>query len=112
MLRDQAKVPGWYAARVSVHYTTCNICEATCGLAVHVERGRIARIEPAGGAALYDALSQGAAQLRRFASAANTSELILLTDGVSSPGDFEGLAQTMTSSKMTVSTVAVGDAGQ
>ncbi|MCB9660764.1 MAG: molybdopterin-dependent oxidoreductase [Sandaracinaceae bacterium] len=29
-----------------VHYTTCNICEATCGLAVHVERGRIARIEP------------------------------------------------------------------
>jgi anaerobic selenocysteine-containing dehydrogenase len=31
---------------VSVHYTTCNICEATCGLRVHVEGTRVTRIEP------------------------------------------------------------------
>jgi anaerobic selenocysteine-containing dehydrogenase len=31
---------------MTVHYTTCNICEATCGLAAHVEGGRVTRIEP------------------------------------------------------------------
>ena len=28
------------------HYTTCNICEATCGLAVHVDGHRVTHIEP------------------------------------------------------------------
>lgn len=28
------------------HYTTCNICEATCGLAVHVSGNRVTGIEP------------------------------------------------------------------
>jgi hypothetical protein len=35
--------------------------------------------------------------------------VILLTDGISSEGDFEGMAQQMSSAKITVSTVAVGD---
>lgn len=29
-----------------IKYTTCNICEATCGLAAHVEGSRVTRIEP------------------------------------------------------------------
>ena len=33
----------------------------------------------------------------------------VLTDGVSEPADFEGIAQNMVQSKMTCSTVAVGD---
>ena len=31
---------------MSIHYTTCNICEATCGLAVHVDGHRVTHIEP------------------------------------------------------------------
>lgn len=31
---------------MTIHYTTCNICEATCGLAAHVEGGRVTHIEP------------------------------------------------------------------
>lgn len=34
--------------------------------------------------------------------------LVLLTDGISSPGELEGMAQQMVASRMTVSTVAVG----
>jgi hypothetical protein len=44
-----------------------------------------------------------------MAATARLKHAILLTDGVSSPGDFEGMAQQMVSSKMTVSTVAVGE---
>jgi hypothetical protein len=39
--------------------------------------------------------------------------MIILTDGVSSPGDFEGIAQAMAAERITVSTVAMGsDAAQ
>jgi hypothetical protein len=44
-----------------------------------------------------------------LATPAKLKHVILLTDGVSSPGDFEGMAQQMASAMMTVSTVAVGD---
>jgi len=38
-----------------------------------------------------------------------TQHVIVLTDGVSEPADFEGIAQSMTQAKITCSTVAVGD---
>ena len=39
--------------------------------------------------------------------------MIILTDGISSPGDFEGIAQSMNADRITVSTVAIGgDADQ
>lgn len=44
-----------------------------------------------------------------MATPANLKHVIMLTDGISSPGDFEGLAQQMASSKITISTVAVGE---
>ena len=50
--------------------------------------------------AALEALQQTPAKLKH---------VIMLTDGISEPADFEGIAQTMAQSKITCSTVAVGD---
>jgi uncharacterized membrane protein len=68
---------------------------------------RISSIEAGGGTtmgppmeAAYEALQSTPAKLKH---------VIVLTDGVSEPADFEGIAQNMAQSKMTCTTVAVGD---
>jgi Ca-activated chloride channel family protein len=67
----------------------------------------IATIDAGGGTTMYPAMEQGYEFL--LATPAKLKHMILLTDGISSPGDFEGIAQQMASNKMTVSTVAVGE---
>ena len=67
----------------------------------------IARIDAGGGTTMYPAMEMSYEML--LAASAKLKHVILLTDGISSPGDFEGLAQTMASAKMTVSTVAIGE---
>jgi Ca-activated chloride channel family protein len=67
---------------------------------------RIATIEAGGGTSIYPALSDAYEAL--LAASAKLKHVILLTDGHSSPGDFEGLAGDMAASRMTVSAVAVG----
>jgi uncharacterized protein YegL len=67
----------------------------------------IGRIEAGGGTTMYPAMEMAFEMLS--ATTAKLKHVILLTDGVSSPGDFEGMAQQMVSAKMTVSTVAVGE---
>ncbi len=66
----------------------------------------IARIDVGGGTVMYPAMEQGFEMLQQ--TVAKLKHMIVLTDGVSAPGDFEGLAQQMSSLKMTVSTVAMG----
>ena len=68
---------------------------------------KISSIEAGGGTimgppmeAAHDALQNTPAKVKH---------VIVLTDGVSEPADFEGIAQNMTQAKMTCSTVAVGD---
>jgi Ca-activated chloride channel family protein len=68
---------------------------------------KISAVEAGGGTtmgppmeAAYEALQNTPAKLKH---------VIMLTDGVSEPADFEGIAQNMASAKMTCSTVAVGD---
>jgi uncharacterized membrane protein len=68
---------------------------------------KISGIEAGGGTimgppmeAAYDALRDTAAKLKH---------VIILTDGVSEPADFEGIAQNMAQAKQTCTTVAVGD---
>jgi uncharacterized membrane protein len=68
---------------------------------------KISTIEAGGGTtmgppmeAALDALQQTPAKLKH---------VIVLTDGVSEPADFTGIAQNMTQAKVTCSTVAVGD---
>ncbi|MCH2209872.1 MAG: VWA domain-containing protein [Fuerstiella sp.] len=67
----------------------------------------IARINAGGGTSMHPAMETAYEMLQ--STSAKLKHVILLTDGVSSPGDFEGIAQTMVSARITLSTVAVGD---
>ncbi len=74
---------------------------------------RVARLETAGGAALYDALNQAAAQLRRLASPASTDELVLLVDGPPTRGpreadDFVRLATALSREGIRITTIGLG----
>jgi len=67
----------------------------------------ISRIESSGGTNMYPAMEMSFEML--MTTSAKLKHVILLTDGISSGSDFEGMAQQMSSAKITVSTVAVGD---
>lgn len=67
----------------------------------------ISRIEAGGGTTMYPAMEEAYNSLQ--AATAKLKHVIVLTDGISSPGDFEGIAQSMASSRITCSTVAVGE---
>lgn len=81
-----------------------------CELRAASDRGyitdQISTIDAGGGTTMYPAM-EDAYQALRTASA-KLKHCILLTDGISSPGDFEGLASEMAASQMTVSTVGMG----
>lgn len=66
----------------------------------------ISRIDAGGGTTMFPAMEMAFEMLSQ--TSAKLKHTILLTDGVSTPGDFEGMAQQMVSAKMTVSTVAAG----
>jgi uncharacterized membrane protein len=66
----------------------------------------ISRIEASGGTTMYPAMEQAFTMLK--GTTARLKHVIILTDGVSSPGDFAGLAAEMAQERITVSTVAVG----
>ena len=67
----------------------------------------ISRIEAGGGTTMYPAMEEAYNILQ--GSTAKLKHVIVLTDGISSPGDFEGIAQQMVSSRITCSTVGVGE---
>ncbi len=85
-------------------YVISDMQPATNASRIHSE---IAQIEAGGGTTMYPAMEKSYELLN--ATSAKLKHLILLTDGVSTPGDFEGLAQQMASAKITVSTVAMGE---
>ena len=71
---------------------------------------RIAGIEASGGTTLYPAMEEAYQALQ--ATSAKLKHVIILTDGHSTPGDFDGMTQEMAASRITVSTVGIGDADQ
>lgn len=72
---------------------------------------RIAGLEAGGGTVMAPAMEEGYEVLR--GAIAKLKHMIILTDGISAPGDFEGIAQAMAADRITVSTVAMGaDADQ
>ena len=72
---------------------------------------RIASLEAGGGTVMAPAMEEAHETLR--STVAKLKHVIILTDGVSSPGDFEGIAQAMAADRITCSTVAMGgDADQ
>ncbi|MFO0953363.1 MAG: VWA domain-containing protein [Isosphaeraceae bacterium] len=72
---------------------------------------RIAALEAGGGTVMAPAMEEAHETLR--STVAKLKHVIILTDGVSAPGDFEGISQAMAADRITVSTVAMGsDAAQ
>lgn len=71
---------------------------------------RISSIEAGGGTALYPAMEQAFQALQ--STNARLKHVIILTDGYSTPGDFDGITQDMAAARITVSTVGIGDADQ
>ncbi len=67
----------------------------------------ISRIEAGGGTVMYPAMEEGYKALQ--SAVAKLKHMIVLTDGISSPGDFEGISQAMAQSRITVSTVGVAE---
>ena len=59
-----------------------------------------------GGTSIYPALEQALGELSRLNT--NLKHVILLTDGQSAPGDFEGIARDFAARGITISAVAVG----
>ncbi|MCH6257846.1 VWA domain-containing protein [Puniceicoccaceae bacterium K14] len=75
---------------------------------------RIQSIEAIGGSALYDALNQGAAQLRRHRTPTSVNRMLVLSDGPPTKGpreidDFIALANLFTSEGLSVSTIGLGE---
>ena len=68
--------------------------------------GTIARLRAGGGTSIDPALREAHRILK--SARAKLKHVILLSDGRSSPGDFEGLMAAMTADRITVSTVAIG----
>ncbi|MFB3787520.1 MAG: VWA domain-containing protein [bacterium] len=66
----------------------------------------IEQIQIGGGTSMYPALEMAYEQL--YASPAPLKHVIVLTDGQSMPGDFEGIVNQMAQDKITVSTVGIG----
>ncbi|MCL2624749.1 MAG: VWA domain-containing protein, partial [Planctomycetaceae bacterium] len=69
---------------------------------------QISTIEAGGGTSMYKPMVDAYDQLTR--ASAKLKHTIVLTDGWSEPGDFEGIARQMVNSQITLSTVGVGDA--
>ena len=69
--------------------------------------GRIATIGAGGGTNLYPALTEARDALRR--TAAKLKHVIVLTDGQSAPGDFDGVVRELAGDRVTVSAVGVGE---
>lgn len=68
---------------------------------------RISTLEAGGGTNMAPAMDEAHQALSR--TPAKLKHAIILTDGISAPGDFEGIAQAMASARITVSTVGVGE---
>ncbi len=67
---------------------------------------RIAMLEAGGGTVMAPAMEEAYDILR--GAVAKLKHMIILTDGYSAPGDFQGIAQAMAGDRITLSTVAMG----
>ncbi|MDO5565302.1 MAG: VWA domain-containing protein [Planctomycetia bacterium] len=69
---------------------------------------RLAQLTAGAGTSIYPALVEAFNQLDRVE--AKRKHVILLTDGHSEPGDFDGILERMTAGNITLSTVGLGEA--
>jgi Mg-chelatase subunit ChlD len=71
---------------------------------------RISSIEAGGGTRMYPAMEEAYEALKN--TVAKLKHVIILTDGVSEPGDFEGITTNMANERITVTTVAISSGGE
>ncbi|MBN2785298.1 MAG: VWA domain-containing protein, partial [Pontiellaceae bacterium] len=81
-------------------------CDMTPASDIGRVQDAIDSLQAGGGTSMYPAMAEGESMLR--SAGTRIRHMILLTDGQSTPGDFEGLAENMALSGMTVSSVALG----
>jgi hypothetical protein len=67
----------------------------------------VSTIEAGGGTDMYPAMVEAFEALQQ--TTAKLKHVIILTDGISAPGDFEGITQSMIGAKITTSTVGIGE---
>ncbi|MEM0925057.1 MAG: VWA domain-containing protein [Planctomycetota bacterium] len=82
------------------------VSEMTSGSARGQIIDSIASIEASGGTNMYPAMEMAIEQLA--STPAKLKHVLLMTDGISTPGDFQGAADEMAASRITLSTVALG----
>ena len=116
MAKDAARAavellsPRDYAGVVAFDDQAFWVAEMTSAVDKDALLARIATLQPGGGTNIAAGLELGFSQIS--ASPAKIKHVILLTDGVSTPGPFYELTSRMAEDRITVSTVAVGaDAG-
>lgn len=109
----EALAPGDFVAVVAFGSEVETPIEAQARERVTDVAARLAQIEPAGGAALFDALNQAAAQVRRHASPTTINQIVLVTDGPPTKGpreagDFAKLAGVFADEGMQLSAIGLG----
>ena len=82
------------------------VVELTSALDKGAIKDKISSIAAGGGTNLYPAMAAGAKMLE--SSGTRLKHMIILSDGQSMPGDFEGVATQMADNGATISTVALG----
>ena len=113
LAKDAAKAaielltPQDFAAVIAFDNESYVICPMQSTAVTSPMLSAISTIEAAGGTNIYPALAEAYEQLRRIP--ARLKHVILLTDGFSAPGDFEGITRQFARDQMTVSTVGVGE---
>jgi uncharacterized membrane protein len=83
------------------------ICELTGASEFDAIASKVSRLEAGGGTNIYPALYDAYQALLN--SDAKLKHIILLTDGVTEPGDYEELAGHIAADQITLSTVGIGD---
>lgn len=97
-----------FASVIAFDHESYVVCPMQSAASTGLINSAISTIEASGGTNIYPGLVDAHDQLRRVS--AKLKHVILLTDGHSGPGDYEGIIRQMVNDQITVSTVGVGDA--
>ncbi|MDR1271246.1 MAG: VWA domain-containing protein [Planctomycetaceae bacterium] len=114
LAKDAAKAavellaPRDFVTVIAFDHESYVVCAMQSAVSTGTINSAISTIEAAGGTNIYSGLIDAHEQLRR--TSAKLKHVILLTDGHSSPGDYDGIVRQMVNDQITVSTVGVGDA--
>ncbi|MDR1382432.1 MAG: VWA domain-containing protein [Planctomycetaceae bacterium] len=114
MAKDAAKsavellTPRDYASVIAFDSVSYVVAPMQSAASVSSITSQISTIEAGGGTSIYPGMVDAYDQLTR--ASAKLKHVILLTDGYSESGDFDGIMRQMVNAQITVSTIGVGDA--